>query len=222
MFHVKPEHQIALLSRRLQERGIELTPEQKGQFEGYLGKILQWNRRINLISKHDESRIAERHFLESIGALFVVEIEQGRRVLDLGTGAGLPGLPIKILRPDLQLVLLDSKRMKTLFLRDVIKSLDLVGIEVLHGRAEELGENPEYRGRFDWVISRAVAPLDRLWRWVCPLLEEKGRLLAIKGGDLQEELSRIKSIEVTVRNYPSCLLERNWDRKIVIVKPLGN
>ena len=213
------KHQLKKLVEGAEEIGLPLSDEAKGKFELYLERLLEWNKRVNLVSKADEGRIAERHFLESLALLRLVEFPYKARVLDLGTGAGFPGLPIKILRPDIEMTLLDSKRKRILFLKEVVKALGLEGVAVVCARAEEINRQQGYEGEFEIVLARAVAKLERLVGWGLPFLKERGRLVAVKGGDLDQEIKRLKDYQVWVElvDYPP--LFRSWagDRRVVVI-----
>lgn len=213
------KHQLKKLVEGAEELGLPLSDEAKGKFELYLERLLEWNKRVNLVSRADEGRIAERHFLESLALLRLVEFPYEARVLDLGSGAGFPGLPIKILRPDIRMTLLDSKRKRVLFLREVVEVLGLEGVAVVCARAEEINRQQGYEGEFEIVLARAVAKLERLVGWGLPFLKEGGRLVAVKGGDLDREIKRLKDYRVWVElvDYPP--LFRSWagDRRVVVI-----
>lgn len=211
--------QLEKLVEGVEELGLPLSDEARGRFELYLERLLEWNKRVNLVSRADEGRIVGRHFLESLALLRLVEFPYEARVLDLGTGAGFPGLPIKILRPDIRMTLLDSRRKRILFLREVVGALGLEGVAVVCARAEEINRQQGYEGQFDIVLARAVAKLERLVRWGLPFLKEGGRLVAVKGGDLDQEIKGLRDHRVRVElvDYPP--LFRSWagDRKVVVI-----
>jgi len=171
----------------------EPTPEQIQQLRKYIALLLDWNQRINLISPNDEERIAERHILESLAVLSAWPFPQNAAVLDLGSGGGFPGIPLKILRPDLAMTLLESRQKKTLFLNAAVHELKLSNCRVVNARAEELTKE-----RFSIVLARAVADLKTLWEWSRPLLVEGGVLLAMKGGELDNELQTLKKFDSKV------------------------
>lgn len=177
---------------QFKEAGIELTEYQLKQFGIYYHEILNWNQRINLISKKDESRIIERHFLES-SAFSLFQVFQGSQsVLDLGSGGGFPGVPLKIMHPQLSMTLLDSKRMKALFLKRLVEKLNLNDVEVLCERAEVAALKSPYHHGFDVVVSRAVAALPTLYKWAQPFLKAKGALMAVKGSNVSQEIRNLK------------------------------
>jgi len=192
---------LSKLSERFKENDLTLSQTQLNQFEIYYYELLKWNPKANLISKKDEGRIVERHFLESALLSFLNEFQGELSVLDLGTGGGFPGVPLKIITPNLQMVLLDSKRWKGLFLRDLIETLELQNTEVLCERAEAAAKHREYRNRFDRVVCRAVTDLNALYRLSRPFLKSAGRLIALKGSRLNDELKGFKT------QYPGVPLE---------------
>lgn len=187
------EEQMGLLEEGCQRLGIELTPNQRQGFEIYLIQLLLWNRRINLISRNDEGRVVTHHFLDSLSVLPYLHLPPGARVIDVGTGAGFPGLPIKICQPWIYLTLLDSIRKKTLFLRKVVDMLGLDGVEVICGRAERVASLSPDRLRYGLVLTRAVGKLDYLAEICLPLLREGGCLVVFKGEDVEEELGGTSS-----------------------------
>ena len=221
MFHVK---QIDLLEKALHQLSIKNVRWTIGQFEIYAELLFQWNRKINLISKGDEERLIPRHFLESIGFIRTIDFPERVRVMDLGSGAGLPGIPIKIVRPDLKIYLVESIHKKARFLQTVIDVLFLKEIEVFCDRAENLENKIE---PVDIVISRSVASLELLVKWSFDLLKQKAGILAtVKGKKLSEELQhfektaseyKIKDPEIKKFNpFPSlCPLDESY---MVVVK----
>ena len=197
---------LSKLSELFKENDLPLSQIQLNQFEIYYNELLKWNPKANLISKNDESRIVERHFLESALLSLLNEFQGGLSVLDLGTGGGFPGIPLQIVTPDLQLTLLDSKRWKGLFLKHLIEVLELQNTEVLCERAEAAAENEEYRNRFDRVVCRAVTDLSALYRLSRPFLKSGGNLVALKGSRLNNELNRFKAeypgVSFEVKPFP--------------------
>lgn len=166
--------------------GIELSEEQVNRLIEYARLMKEWNEKINLTAITDDEGIVTKHFLDSLTALGTGYV--GGRVIDVGTGAGFPGLVLKIARPDIQLTLLDSLNKRINFLREVCSVLGIDGVEFVHARAEDCGMNRAYRGKFDTVVSRAVANMTLLSEWCIPFLKEGGRFLALKGPLADEEL----------------------------------
>ena len=159
-----------------------------------------------MISKKDESRIVERHFVESSLLSLLNEFQGSLSLLDLGTGGGFPGIPLKIVMPDLQMTLLDSKRWKGLFLKHLTEALELKNTEVLCERAERVAENKQYLNRFDRVVCRAVMELSGLYRLSRPFLKSGGKLVAVKGSRLKDELNQFKvdhfGVSFEVKPFP--------------------
>lgn len=170
--------QLEILQNGCRKWGIGLSPAQREKFSLYIENLLLWNQRINLVSSKDIGRLAQRHFLESLAPLKLIPIKEGEEVLDLGSGAGFPGLPLKIARSDLLLSLTESIRKKALFLQKMVDLLRLSQTEVLWKRGEEL-----IGRRWDLILSRAALRIDDLLPLSLSLLRRGGRLLAFgKGG----------------------------------------
>ncbi|HUI10895.1 MAG TPA: 16S rRNA (guanine(527)-N(7))-methyltransferase RsmG [Bacteroidota bacterium] len=222
------------LQKRCRENGLDLTGEQSGLLSEYVRCVLEWNRKINLISRRDEENIWYSHVLHSLSILFCVDIPPSSRTLDLGSGGGFPGIPLAIARPDINMVLLDSIKKKTVALQEMVSSLALAGVSVWTGRAEELSATPGAAGAFDYVFTRAVAPLENLARWSRPYLKKRGgmpvensdrvhppALVALKGGDLEKEIAaarlkgRLISVSVTALSFPGSTSLGLEDKKLV-------
>jgi 16S rRNA (guanine527-N7)-methyltransferase len=167
------------------ELGVEVTPEQARSMSVHAGEMLQWNRISNLTAITDPMEVAIKHHVDSLA--LVNMIPAGARVLDAGAGGGLPGLPLKIVRPDLSLTLVDSVRKKISFLNYTIGKLNLRGIHAVHGRLEDLAANPTYRGTFDLVVCRAFSALEDFATLTLPFLVPGGRLLAMKGPQAEHD-----------------------------------
>jgi len=219
------EDQVARLQQKfseLQRSGKlpfpEPAPEQIEQLRKYIDLLLDWNQRINLISPNDEERIAERHILESLAVLSAWPFLQNASVLDLGSGGGFPGIPLKIVQRDLTMTLLESRQKKTLFLKAAVQELKLSNCHVVNARVEELTKTSGEK--FSIVIARAVADLKTLWESSRTLLVSGGVLLTMKGGDLDEELKTLKEfaprVEHRLLQYPKWW-EVDASRLLVVV-----
>ena len=175
--------------------GLELSDRQLAQFARYADLLLEWNAtRMNLTRLTSPRDVAVKHFLDSLALLTVLTPPAGARTLDVGTGAGLPGLALKIARPDLRLTLLDGTAKKLGFCRAVADALGLLDVETVHARAEDAARRPELAGRFDLVTARAVAPLERLWPWLAPFLAPGGTAAAFKGSGVAEEMAAARPV----------------------------
>jgi len=184
--------------------GFNLTPRQVEQFRLYYETLVEWNSRVNLTSITEYEAVQVRHFLDSltVGATLLKDAEatwdepasgpwvpaHGFRLADIGTGAGFPGVPLKIVWPHIYLMLSDSIGKKTTFLKEIVGLLGLADVEVLTARAEELGQNKAHRQRYDAVTARAVASLPVLCEYCLPLVKPGGLMLAPKKGDIAQEL----------------------------------
>ena len=175
----------------LHQLGLELTAQQWEQFERYRQELLDWNKRVNLTAITDPEEVLIKHFLDSLSLLMAYDKHQ-TRLLDIGAGAGFPGLPLKIVRPQWQVVLLEATGKKVTFLQRIIDTLQLGDVVAVHGRAEELGHKPEYRASFDVVTARAVASLPILLEYAAPFCRVGGQIILPKKGNLTEELTRGK------------------------------
>jgi len=169
---------------------IDLNPGQTRQFAVHAAELVRWNQKINITAITDPFEVAVKHFLDSLPAARSMPADA--TVLDMGSGGGFPGLPLKILRPSLSITLIDASRKKVSFLKHVIRTLKLDNIEALHIRAEDLANNPLYRNRFNVIISRAVSSLDVFRRLAWPLLIDTGVMMALKGDIANEELSELQ------------------------------
>lgn len=160
----------------------------RSEFELYKKELLLWNKRINLTSITDEKEVEVKHFLDSLSIAQAVDLTNPLRVIDIGTGAGFPGIPIKIVFPNIKLTLLESVQKKVNFLEHIIKILDLKEVEALWGRAEDFGQKKEYREAFDVSVSRAVAELRILAEYCLPFVRIGGLFVAQKEEKVEEEL----------------------------------
>ncbi len=208
--------------------GLLLTPQQREQFQVYYQELIGWNRRINLTAITDYEEVQVKHFLDSLTVVLALQqpLLKGMRLIDVGTGAGIPGIPLKIVLPDIKVVLLDATRKKAGFSEYVIQRLELKDVEVVVGRAEEIAHKSGYRQQFDLVLSRAVAPLTTLVELTLPFCATGGRLIAQKKGDIKEEVQEAqraisllggKLIDVKSIELPDFTDER-W---LVVIDKIG-
>lgn len=171
-----------------QQAGISLTEEQMEKFALYEELLLEWNQKMNLTSITDPDEVKKKHFIDSLLVLQKDWIPEGTSLIDVGSGAGFPGIPIVIARPDLSITFADSLKKRLGFLEEVIGKLDIKQTKLVHGRAEDLGRNPAYREQYDIAVARAVASLPVLLEYTLPFVKVGGQLIAWKGPKAQEEL----------------------------------
>ena len=179
-----------IFNTSLKEIKINIEKEDIEQFYNYMKLLLEWNEKINLTAITDPKEIIVKHFIDSL--TIAKYIPQGATLVDVGTGAGFPGIPLKICRKDVKITLVDSLNKRIKFLEDVIQQLNLKDIETIHTRAEEFGKNSKYRERFDVATSRAVANLATLSEYLIPLVKINGKCICMKGPDIEEELEKGK------------------------------
>lgn len=228
----------------LLSNNIVVSEKQVQLLEDYGKLLLDWNKKINLISRKDEENILIRHIISSISFLFRFQLMEECVVADVGTGGGLPGIPLGILLQDVQVVLIDSIQKKVIAVQEIIQRLELKNISTLRGRAEEIAREIKFQHSFDYVIARAVGPVADLIQWCKPLLKQTntkislqhqpqtakqimqpGSLILLKGGDLTQEIEQAKvkakprHIEVhplPINGIDSSISD---DKKVVIIQP---
>ena len=175
------------------ELGIQLTDTQVNQFETYYELLVEWNKVMNLTGITEYDEVMQKHFVDSLSIVKAADLGQCKKVLDMGTGAGFPGIPIKIVYPHLEVVLLDSLNKRIKFLNEVIGKLGLSGITAIHGRAEDYAKQKEYREMFDLCVSRAVANLASLSEYCIPYTMLHGNFISYKSGSIEDELQNAKN-----------------------------
>ena len=201
--------------------GIDLSDKQVSQFEAYGEFLVEYNEKVNLTRITDPYEIMEKHFADSVAPLSMVDIPEGVKVIDVGTGAGFPGVPLKIVRPDVELTLLDSLMKRLVFLQELS---DKIGIapKFEHARAEVGGIDPRLREKYDVAVSRAVAKLSVLCEYCLPYVKVGGMLIALKGPDLDEELNDAKNAIELLGGGKPCVTEYSLPcgdgRTLVVIK----
>lgn len=167
---------------------IEVSDVSAQRFQTYMELLVEWNEKVNLTAITEPREVAVKHFLDSMLILNYIDIPDGASIIDVGTGAGFPGLPLKIMRPEVKLTLLDGLNKRLVFLQEVLQKLNL-DAEIVHARGEEAGREPKYRTSFDFASARAVAPLNLLCEYCLPFLKQGGTFAAMKGPQIQEEVT---------------------------------
>ncbi len=211
---------LHILSEGASAIGIRLGQKELDQFAVYYRELLLWNRRINLVSEKSSREIVIRHFLDSLTAAPAITRRDGL-LIDLGSGAGFPGIPLRIALPELQLMLVESSRKKTSFLSHIVRTLPLEGVTVVRERIEALIGEKALAGSFDTVLSRAAFKLPQLIRMASFFLKESGILIAMKGTALEEEMAEAETIlSAAGMALAACrdirLPETDLSRKIII------
>lgn len=181
-----------IFEAKLKELDITLSEEQKQQFVKFYELLVEWNKVMNLTGITEYEEVNEKHFVDSLSIVKAIDINSVKNVIDVGTGAGFPGIPLKIAFPHLNIVLLDSLNKRIQFLNTVIEELGLTNIHTIHGRAEDFAKKPEYREQFDLCVSRAVANLATLSEYCLPYVKVNGEFVPYKSGEIDEEVVQAK------------------------------
>ena len=186
------EYNLDQFKKGLSDLNINLTEKQIEQFLKYYEILVETNKVMNLTAITEFDEVIEKHFLDSLSLVRVFDLNRNVKILDLGTGAGFPGFPLKITFPEIDIVLADSLNKRVKFLNEVVETLQLKQVETVHGRAEELAKNKKYREQFDLCVSRAVANLSSLSEYCIPFVKEGGRFISYKSGEIEEEVDQAK------------------------------
>jgi 16S rRNA (guanine527-N7)-methyltransferase len=213
-----PNHETILRELAIDKLGIHLDDKQVKQFSSYADLLIEWNEKVNLTSIIDPQEIIIKHFLDS---LTLGKFIEGHRLADIGTGAGFPGIPLKILLPDLELVLVDSLAKRLDFLKVVVNQLGLHNVVTVHSRAEDFGRDSNFRDSFDCVTSRAVARLPILLEYAIPLLKRNGIFLAAKGTLVNEEVleakNALKILGANIREVARFSLGHEAEHRAIVI-----
>lgn len=212
-----------LLSDSCKKININITDKQMEQFIEYKNMLIEWNEKFNLTAITDEKEIILKHFVDCLAIAAGADLSGDKKLIDVGTGAGFPGIPVKIAFPETRITLLDSLNKRITFLEELTNKLGLENVECIHARAEDAGADSELRENFDLCISRAVASLSVLCEYCLPFVKVGGSFISMKGPDVSEELYSAKKainilggeiVEVKTVNIP----ETNIMHSLVIIK----
>lgn len=213
----------ATLRQMAADRGLVLSDEQLAQFETYYELLVEWNEKMNLTGITEKPQVYEKHFYDSITPAFYYDFTKVGSVIDVGSGAGFPGIPLKICFPALELTILDSLNKRLIFLQEVVKQLGLTHVSFVHSRAEDAGRDKKYREQFDIATARAVARMNVLAELCMPFVKPGGSFLVMKGSNVEEELTEgKKAIKVlggkTEKVETFDLPEEQSERNIVMIR----
>lgn len=214
---------IELMKKGCKVYDIDIDDEKIEKFMKYKEMLKQWNEKINLTAITEDEGIIKKHFLDSISIFSSGVIKENHYVIDIGTGAGFPGIPMKIMMPSLNVLLLDSLNKRINFLNEVIKELELKNIETTHGRAEDIAKVDEYREKFDIATARAVANLTALSEYCIPYVKVGGYFIAMKGPSTDEEIRESKNAIGTLGGKLNNIVdvkiyEEEMQHKLIIVE----
>lgn len=187
------KYDFTKFSNSMNSIGIELTNSQLNAFETYYDMLIDRNKVMNLTAITEFDEVMDKHFLDSIYLFRSIKLEADYKLIDIGTGAGFPGIPLKIVFPELKITLLDSLNKRVGFLNDVIDELNLNDIEAIHGRAEDIARDKAYRASYDIAVSRAVANLSTLSEYCLPFVKIGGKFVSYKSGDCADEVDNAKA-----------------------------
>lgn len=220
-------NKLSIFLNSLDEINISLSEKQIIQFQKYFDYLLEKNKVMNLTAITDEIEVIYKHFIDSLSLNKFINLSEVNHILDIGTGAGFPGIPLKIAFPNLKLVLLDSLKKRTVFLEEVIEKIELEDVKVIHGRAEEFAKIIEYREQFDLCVSRAVTNLTTLVEYCLPYVKIGKRFVAYKSKNAEEEIKESeKAIQILGGELESVKLfqlpYKEMDRSFIMIKKVKN
>lgn len=218
-----PDYSMQGFIKNCKEMNIELSERQIDQFKRYYETLIEWNSFMNLTAITEFDQVLKKHFEDSLALVRVLDLKKQNSLMDVGTGAGFPGIPLKIAYPHLKVVLLDSLGKRVKFLNHVIEKLELENITAVHGRAEDFSRDPQYRESFDLTVSRAVANLSSLSEYCIPYTKIGGYFVSYKSGKIEEELSQAeKAITILGGKLKSMekfiLADTDMERSFVVVE----
>jgi len=217
----------SLLSSAISDVGLGFDENKYNQFIKYMNLIKAWNEKVNLTAITEDLEIVKKHFIDSIKIFKFEPLKDAVKVIDVGTGGGFPGIPMKIVKPELEIILLDSLKKRINVLESILDDIGIKGVTTIHGRAEEFGVNPQFREKFDVVVSRAVANLAVLSEFCLPYSKLGGYFVALKGPSVESEVNESKRAIKELGGELMDLIEvqiENSDLKhnLVVIKKIKN
>lgn len=215
-----------ILNESTKEMQVNLTEEMLEQFMTYKEMLLEYNKNINLTSIVDPKEIMLKHFADCLSIMPYCNFTDTTKIIDVGTGAGFPAVPVKIACPNIHVTLLDSLNKRINFLEDLIQELDLDNVTCIHGRAEDIGKNPELRETFDYAVARAVAQLAVLAEYTLPFVKIGGKLIALKARDAENEIVDSEEMLTTLGGKVVDVIDvvipfTDLEHKLVIVEKIS-
>ena len=187
------EEKLKYIENEISALGMQITSDQAEKLLVYYGLLVEWNEKMNLTAITDFEAVVKKHFVDSLSIIYVKNMDDVDNLIDIGTGAGFPGIPLKIMFPHLKVTLLDSLRKRIDFLNHVVERLDLCELDTVHGRAEDFAKPGVKREKYDLCVSRAVADLAVLSEYCLPYVRVGGEFISYKAGEIDEEVKRAKS-----------------------------
>lgn len=215
---------MELLKNKAAEFGVNLDEKALERFDLYAKLLVEWNEKINLTAITDPDGIVLKHFVDSLSVFSAINIPEGAKSIDVGTGAGFPGIPMLIARPDLKITLLDSTNKKLNVIRDILEKLDLQ-CEALHTRAEEAGRNKTYREQYDFATARAVSNLRDLSEYCLPFVKKGGTFISMKSAKAEEEIAEgknaIRILGGNIKEKKTFEIDEAGERTIILIKKVS-
>lgn len=216
-----------IFTDRLAARGIGLDDRQRTQFETYFNELVSWNEKMNLTGITEREQVYTKHFYDSVSLSFFLHLDKIRTMADIGSGAGFPSIPLKICFPHLKVTIVDSLNKRIQFLNHLCGQLDLMDVDCIHGRAEDVARQAAYRDHFDLVTARAVARLNVLNEFCLPFVKVGGTFVAMKGSDPAEEVREanrsLKELKGTLRKVEHFILpDEDSNRHMIIIDKKGS